>query len=226
MSKAASPDDRFLADHFDDHAQQRRAGAMGTWLLLGHELLFFAGLFCVYAVYRGTRPELFTQGARFLSFELGGAASGALLFGSLAAAFSVRFAQLGQSKLLLPAIGATVACGAAAIGLAGLQMSQLVADGLVWGSGLSPSAETIQAALGSAEPAAGLSLFFGLYFVMMGAHVLVLVLGVLASLWLIRRVIAGHFDATYHGPVDFVALHWQVVTIVWLFEYPLLYLVR
>src|SRR5690349_739705 len=92
-----SPDQYpFLAHHFDTPQQQFDAGKLGIWLFLLTEVLFFAGLFVAYSVYRAMRPEVFVYAHYFLDTKLGAVNTCVLLLSSLTAAWSVRNAQLRQ----------------------------------------------------------------------------------------------------------------------------------
>jgi len=217
---------RFLQHHFADHSHQRNAVKLGLWLFLAQELLFFGGLFCAYAIYRGNHPEIFAEGHKFLDPDLGAINTGVLLFSSLTAAWSVRSAQLNDRRGLLIAIALTVACAFGFLGIKYLEYSHKIHEGLLWGSHFAPSAEAMGEALGGGAPAQRLHLFFSIYYVMTGLHGVHVIAGIAAYGWLFARAYKGHFDSTYYGPVDNVALYWHLVDLVWIFLFPLLYLVR
>ncbi|MCA9622282.1 MAG: cytochrome c oxidase subunit 3, partial [Myxococcales bacterium] len=103
--------------------------------------------------------------------------------------------------------------------------SHKIHEGLLWGSHFAPHADAL-AELGTASPAHRLHLFFSIYYVMTGLHGLHVIAGIVAYGWLFVRAAKGHFDSTYYGPVDNVALYWHLVDLVWIFLFPLLYLVR
>src|SRR5450631_182579 len=113
----AHGDGPHLAHHFDTYQQQFEAGKLGIWLFLLTEVLFFSGLFCAYAVYRASHPEIFSYAHYFLDTRLGALNTCILLVSSLTAALSVRFAQLGQRRLLVLNIAITILCAFGFLGL-------------------------------------------------------------------------------------------------------------
>src|SRR5512138_254460 len=104
--------DPFLAEHFDDMASQLATGKLGIWLFLASEVLFFSGLFVAYGVYRANHPEPFRYASHFLDWRLGATNTAVLVTSSLAAAWSVRAAQLGQRRVLSFTLVATLALAA------------------------------------------------------------------------------------------------------------------
>src|SRR5262245_54662319 len=122
----------FLAHHFDTPLQQFEAGKLGIWLFLLTEVLFFAGLFCAYTVYRAIRPEVFVYAHYFLDTRLGAVNTCVLLLSSLTAAWSVRNAQLRQQKLLMINIVVTIACACTFMVVKYFEYSHKVHDGLLW----------------------------------------------------------------------------------------------
>src|SRR5688572_17166622 len=132
---AANP---HLAHHFDTPQQQFDAGKMGIWLFLLTEVLFFAGLFCAYTVYRAIRPEVFVYAHYFLDTKLGAVNTCVLLISSLTAAWAVRNAQLRQQKLLMINIAVTIACACTFMVVKYFEYSHKVHDGLLWGPNFAP----------------------------------------------------------------------------------------
>lgn len=111
------PDKPFLQHHFEDEEHQFDAGKLGIWAFLVTEVLFFSGLFCAYAIYRGMHPEVFTYASRALDTKWGAINTCVLLFSSLTAAWAVRNAQLGQKKLLVANLALTIACAFGFMGI-------------------------------------------------------------------------------------------------------------
>jgi cytochrome c oxidase subunit 3 len=133
---AANP---HLAHHFDTPQQQFDAGKLGIWLFLLTEVLFFAGLFCAYTVYRAMRPEVFVYAHYFLDTRLGALNTCVLLFSSLTAAWSVRNAQLRQHGLLKLNIVITIACACTFMVVKYFEYSHKFADGLLPGPRFAPT---------------------------------------------------------------------------------------
>ena len=235
-----------LAHHFEDHQHQFDTGKLGIWLFLGQELLFFGGLFCAYSVYRGLHPEIFAEGHKFLDTNMGAINTVVLLFSSLTAAWSVRCAQLNNKKGLILAILITIACAFGFLGIKYVEYSHKIHEGVLWGQHFNPSRDILEEAHvtpgtvpvpavdGSVDPDAmklsmvkpNLHTFFSIYFVMTGLHGIHVIAGIIVYLWILRRAIRGDFTPDYYGPVDFTALYWHLVDLVWIYLFPLLYLIH
>jgi cytochrome c oxidase subunit 3 len=326
-----------LQHHFDTEEQQFDAGKLGMWLFLATEILLFGGLFCAYAIYRGTHPEIFLYAHQFLDKTLGGTNTVILLCSSLTMAWAVRASQLGQRKLLITLLSLTLLGGFGFMGIKFVEYKAKWEHGLLPGrhfaphepgeSNEGPAGETSAApatapspppspppseatktqpaqapnnnppaaaggttgapatapspppspppstatnpqsasapknnppAAASAASAAGptvqpsaqgpsgtvrpdvaekssagfhgkrpsnVQIFFGIYFLMTGLHGIHVLGGMGAITWLLIRSVKGHFGPDYYTPVDFVGLYWHLVDLIWIFLFPLLYLV-
>ncbi|MCB9653290.1 MAG: cytochrome c oxidase subunit 3 family protein [Deltaproteobacteria bacterium] len=231
-------EDHFLGHHFKDHAHQLNTAKLGIWLFLGQELLFFGGLFCAYAIYRSMHPEIFAEGHLFLDTRLGAINTCVLIFSSLTAAWSVRAAQLNNRRALITAILLTILCAFGFLGIKYVEYAHKIHEGLVWGASFAPSTEAVQHATEAMAHGAsstlsevhGLSnrlhIFFSIYFAMTGLHGIHVIAGILVYFWLLRRAIRGDFTKDYYGPVDGVALYWHLVDLIWIYLFPLLYLIH
>jgi cytochrome c oxidase subunit 3 len=204
-----------LAEQFDDLTQQHEAASLGMWVFLVTEILFFGGLFAGYTVYRATYPEGFREASHHLDLLLGGINTAVLITSSLTMALAVHSVQEGQRRAVLRFLLLTLMLGAVFLGIKGTEYAHKYAEELVPGlrfgySG--PHTSQVQ-------------LFLSFYFVMTGLHAFhmlvgMALLGVLAFLaW------RGHFSAAYYAPVETSGLYWHFVDIVWIFLFPLLYLV-
>lgn len=238
--------DPTLAHHFEDHTHQFDTGKVGIWLFLGQELLFFGGLFCAYSIYRGLHPEIFSEGHKFLDTNLGAINTCVLLFSSLTAAWSVRCAQLGNKKGLILTLILTLACAFGFLGIKYVEYSHKLHEGVFWGQSFTPTANILDEAgvtpgtvpipdeagavsddarkLSMVKP--NLHTFFSIYFVMTGLHGIHVIAGILVYFWLLARAIRGDFTPEYFGPIDFAALYWHLVDLVWIYLFPLLYLIH
>jgi cytochrome c oxidase subunit 3 len=137
----AHADHPFLQHHFDTPQQQFDAGKLGIWLFLVTEVLFFAGLFCAYTVFRAQNPEMFNYAHYFLDTNMGAINTVVLLFSSLTAAWAVRNAQLGQKTLLIVNILITIGCACTFMVVKYFEYSHKVHDGLLWGKNFDPAHE-------------------------------------------------------------------------------------
>ncbi|MGE3275967.1 MAG: cytochrome c oxidase subunit 3 family protein [Vicinamibacterales bacterium] len=228
-------------------AQQKEAGTLGMWVFLLTEILFFGGMFMAYTLYRVWYFDAFAEASRTLDLTLGGFNTAVLIGSSLTMAFAVRAAQLNQRKAIVGYIVATVILGGVFLGVKAVEYEHKFVEhhvpgpSFVWeGAGHEEGAaapaehESTRAAI---EQAGGVEahnallqgrtqLFFSLYFLMTGLHALHMIigigiLGVIA--WMANR---GKFDAEYYAPVEMAGLYWHFVDIVWIFLFPLLYLVE
>jgi cytochrome c oxidase subunit 3 len=218
----------FLAHHFPDMGAQLETAQLGVWIFLASEVLFFGGLFTAYAVFRGNHPELFRYAHHFLDWRLGALNTAVLIGSSLSAAWAVRCVQLGRRRGLEVAVLVTVALAATFMVVKVLEYSHKLNHGVGWGPACRPDAEILatlpQTARALAVPRQ-LGTFFGIYYMMTGLHGIHVLVGIGLFVWILRRARAGHFGPGYFGPVDAVALYWHLVDLVWIYLFPLFYLI-
>ncbi len=204
-----------LAHHFDDLEQQRHASSLGMWVFLVTEIMFFGGLFCGYTVYRWLYPGAFAAASHELDLELGAVNTGVLIGSSLTMALAVYSAQLGRRKAVIVLLIATMLLGSAFLGIKYLEYHHKWVDHLVPG----PSFQFAGPYAREAQ------IFFSFYFVMTGMHALHMVIGIGLLAALVVLSLRGRFSAEYYTPVDVIGLYWHFVDIVWIFLFPLLYLI-
>jgi cytochrome c oxidase subunit 3 len=204
-----------LAHQFDSLGQQKEAATLGMWVFLVTEVLFFGGLFATYAVYRAWYPGAFAAASHELDVALGTTNTVALITSSLTMALAVRAAQLGQRKLVLLLLAATMIFGAAFLGIKSVEYYHKFVEHLVPGPGFQFEREHFRHA----------QLFFSLYFIMTGLHAVHMVIGIgimLVMFWWSWR---GTITVEYYSPIEISGLYWHFVDIVWIFLFPLLYLI-
>jgi cytochrome c oxidase subunit 3 len=204
----------YVAHHFDDAAQQRDASSLGMWLFLVNEVMFFGGLFTVYVVYRTAFPEAFHDGSHHLDIGLGAFNTLVLLTSSLTMALSVHAAQVSKRAMLVTNLILTQILGAIFLGVKAYEYWHKWHDHVIPGASFrwdGPDAQHVQ-------------LFFSLYFAMTGLHALHMVVGAGLLMVLIVRSWQGMFNSNYYTPVEMVGLYWHFVDLVWIFLFPLLYL--
>jgi cytochrome c oxidase subunit 3 len=203
-----------LAHQFDDLTQQYASANLGMWLFLLTEIMFFGGLFTGYTVYRIAYPEAFIAGSHHLDIVLGGINTAVLIGSSLTMALAVHAAQTGARQLLVGFLWLTILLGAVFLGIKTIEYSHKFAEHLFPGSGFfHPGANAGQ-----------VRLFFGFYFGMTGMHALHMVIGMVLLAILALQGWRGHFSPQYATPVELLGLYWHFVDIVWIFLFPLLYL--
>lgn len=203
------------AHQFDDLEQQHTSSALGMWVFLGTEVMFFGGLFTAYAVYRYLYPAAFAEASSHTDLLLGGINTAVLLTSSLMMALGVRAAQLGQRKALVMFLVLTLLMGAAFLGIKGMEYYKEYQEGLVPGLNFTFAGENAQQ----------VRLFFVFYFFMTGLHAIHMIIGLGVVTVLAILAWRGRFSTHYYTPVELTGLYWHFVDIVWVFLYPLLYLV-
>ncbi len=217
MISDAKPDRQTWGlDHqFDSVDQQRESSFLGMWIFLVTEIMFFGGLFATYIVYRGQNTDGFVAGSHELDITLGAVNTAVLIGSSLTMALAVWAAQTDRRKATVWFILATILLGGVFLGV------KVVEYGAKFEHHLVPGPEFHWP---GPEKTESVQMFFNLYFLMTGLHALHMIIGIgiLAVLaWLAWR---GVFSASNHNLVEGVGLYWHFVDIVWIFLFPLLYL--
>ena len=207
-----------LRVQFDTEAQQKDASTLGMWLFLITEVMFFGGMFLVYTVYRNAYPEIFALASSSLNVYIGAANTVVLLCSSFTMVLAVRAAQLGQRNAIILFLILTLLLGGVFLGVKAYEWNEKFQEHHIPGSsfhfeGMQPDEQ------------AHAQLFFSLYFAMTGLHALHMVIGVGMLLFLIRQAQKGKYSAAYMTPVDLGGLYWHFVDIIWIFLFPLLYLI-
>lgn len=216
---------KFLAHHFDTPVQQFDAAKLGMWLFLAQELLFFSGLFVLYSVYRSWYPADFSWASHQLNRFMGGANTIVLLFSSLTAALAVRSAQVGDRKRTGVLLLVTIACAFGFLVIKYFEYVHKFEAGLLPGDRFHPVVAHLAASTQALPiPRHGGS-FFGIYFMMTGVHGLHVIIGIGVMFWIWLRNQRGEFSEQFWTPVDLVALYWHLVDLIWIYLFPLLYLI-
>jgi cytochrome c oxidase subunit 3 len=204
-----------VAPQFDDALQQREASQLGVWTFLVTEVMFFGGLIAGYTVYRLLYPAAFAQGSDRLDLTWGAVNTGVLLSSSFTMALAVLAARRGRRAALLAALGATILLGGAFLAIKGVEYAHKAQEHLVPGPRFryeGPEARRVE-------------LFFSFYFLMTGMHAVHMAVGVAVLAVTGALAAAGRFLKERHAPVEYAGLYWHFVDIVWIFLFPLLYLV-
>ena len=216
-----------LQHHFENMEQQREAGTLGMWIFLVTEILFFGGMFLAYTLYRTLYPEAFASASNHLDITLGAVNTGVLILSSFTMAMAVYFTQTGKSRPQVLCLILTLILGLTFLGIKAVEYHQKYTDRLIPGK-LIPGAEftTDPHAVHLLEGATlkQVEMFYYIYFAMTGMHALHMIIGAGLLLYLIIFSLKGRFDPEYHSPVEVIGLYWHFVDIVWIFLFPLLYL--
>jgi cytochrome c oxidase subunit 3 len=203
-----------LAHQFDDLAQQEDAANLGMWVFLITEIMFFGGLFVGYTVYRAAYPTAFAEGSYHLDIVLGCINTVVLISSSLTMALAVHAAQVGKRQLLTVFLLLTIVLGLVFLGIKAVEYGHKFEDRLVPGPTF----------FFTGEHAKQVQIFYSFYFGMTGMHALHMVIGIGLLSALVILAWRGRFSSTYYTPVENIGLYWHFVDIVWIFLFPLLYL--
>ncbi len=208
-----------LKHYFASSEQQFDAAKLGMWLFLITEILLFSGMFVAYTVYRIAHPEAFALASSELNWVLGGINTVVLLGSSLTVALSIHYAQKDNQRLLTINLAATVALAAVFMAIKYVEWTTKFHHGLYPGGFFNPT-EHYEYLLQPYVPQ-----FFSIYFVMTGIHAVHVLVGMGVIGWLATRAWRGHFSSEWYTPVELSGLYWHLVDIIWIFLFPLLYLI-
>ena len=208
-----------LRHHFDDMAQQFDSATLGMWVFLLTEIMFFGGMFGAYTVYRAMYPEAFASTSQYMNPLFGAMNTAVLIVSSLTMALAVRASRLGEQKALQLFLILTMIFGLAFLVIKAFEYHEHWVDNKVplfgghWDYSEAP------------QFARQAQIMFCFYFFMTGFHALHMVvgLGLMTTIYLMAR--RGTFSPSYFTPVEVSGLYWHFVDIVWIFLFPLLYLI-
>jgi cytochrome c oxidase subunit 3 len=205
-----------LRHHFDDSAQQLESSTLGMWVFLVTEIMFFGGMFGGYTVYRNMYPDAFASTSHFMNVTIGAINTGVLICSSFTMVLAVRAAQLGQKKALIAFLVLTLILGCVFLGLKYVEYHEKWEDHHIPGPGFQyADARYVHQA----------QILFYLYFAMTGMHAIHMIVGAGLLTTLIVMAARNRFSATWYTPVEMIGLYWHFVDIVWIFLFPLLYLI-
>ncbi len=223
----AAPAHSALRHHFDTLDQQRDASLLGMWAFLVTEVLFFGGLFLAYTIYRMSYPAAFAAGSHHLNIVLGCINTAVLIGSSLTMALAVFAAQQGNGRNVARFLLATMFLGTMFLGIKAIEWTHdyeeslipgLAFDAKIWAHEGMPPLEAKQFA-GEGE------LFFVLYFSMTGLHGAHMIIGMAVMAFYLRPAWHGRYSRDYYTPIEGLGLYWHFVDVVWIFLFPLFYLV-
>ena len=204
-----------LQHHFADLEQQRTTSELGMWVFLMTEVMFFGGMFAVYLVYRTVYYDAWAAGSHEMEFWYGTINTVVLITSSFSMAMAVHAAQEGRRKLLITLLLVTLLFGLAFLGIKGLEYHSH------WVHHQFPGPNFH---FEGPDPL-HVELFFVLYWVMTGFHALHVLIGIGVIAVITWMAWKGNFTRDYHNPVENTGLYWHLVDIIWIFLYPLLYLI-
>jgi cytochrome c oxidase subunit 3 len=214
-----------LLHHFAEPQQQRDAASLGMWVFLATEVMFFGGLFCAYFVYRLKYFGDFGAASKTLDVRLGATNTAVLICSSLTVVLAVWAAQTARRTLLIVSLAATMILGLAFLGIKSVEYTDKFEEHHVPGASFSFTNVPIPGHPDQHANPQHAQLFFSLYFVMTGLHALHMIVGLGIFLWLFIAAWKGRFTPEYNTPVEIGGLYWHFVDIIWIYLFPLLYLI-
>lgn len=215
-----------LLHHFATEEQQRDASNLGMWIFLGTEVMFFGGLFCAYLIYRHWYYPDFAAASTSIDARLGGINTAVLICSSLTVVLAIWGAQTARRGFMIAMLILTMLFGLTFLGIKGKEYKDKFDEHHVPGASFNFEHEKIP----GSDPvryanAVHAEIFFSLYFIMTGLHALHMIIGLGIFTWLLTMALKGRFTPEYHTPLEIGGLYWHFVDIVWIYLFPLLYLI-
>ncbi len=204
-----------VAHHFQDLETQAHAARLGMWLFLATEILLFAGLFTAYALYRMLYPSAFHGASRLIETSMGALNTVVLITSSLTVALAYHYSKASRNKLAAALLLVTVALGFVFLGVKFLEYSHHFHEGHLPGRFYRYPGLTVP----------GSAMFFTVYFLMTGLHGIHVIIGMGVLAWLTVGAWRGRYGGAYTTPIEVGGMYWHLVDLVWIFLFPLLYLI-
>lgn len=202
-----------VEQQFEDMPQQYEAANLGMWTFLATEILFFGGLFVSYAIYRHFYDHEFIEGVKHTLIFYGTLNSSLLLTSGLTMALAVQAATENRTKVIVPLLMVTILLGLAFLACKGMEYKEDLDDKVLPGATFDPTLPPHT------------QLFFWLYWAMTALHAIHMIIGVGLLSVMTFMAWRGRFSAQYYTPLEIVGLYWAFVDIIWIYLYPLLYLI-
>ncbi len=218
--------------HFETEEQQREAGSFGMWLFLLTEIMFFGGMFFAYLLYRNWYNPAFIAASHQLSIPLGAINTAILISSGFFMALGVWAAEVRKKSLLVLFLVLTTIFGFAFLGIKTVEYKEKFEHHHIPGANfdvsefVNPAAHGLHETPLAPDMAQKTQIFFFLYFAMTGMHALHMIIGLGLLFWLTWRAHRGEFSSGYVAPIENFGLYWHFVDIVWIFLFPLLYLIN
>lgn len=205
------------AHHFQSADHEFLTAKQGIWLFMVTEILMFGGLFVGYFIFHHIYPDMFAEGARELDWRMGFTNTLVLIFSSFTMALAIHLIQKGKTKGAVVSLSLTIFCGAVFMCIKYFEYMHKFHLGFFPGRFLDVAATHAEHA--------NLGMYFGFYFCMTGLHGIHVFIGMSLIAWVLFRTIRGDFNPHYYTAVEGVGIFWHIVDLIWIFLFPLLYLV-
>lgn len=217
MSTSSATEKHHFAHHFKSGWHEYLTSKEGIWLFMVTEILMFGGLFVAYAIFHQKYPEMFSEGASHLDWKMGFLNTLVLITSSLTMALGIHYIQKGDNKKAVTNLALTIICGCIFMVVKYFEYTHKFHLGIFPGKFLDV------AKVGAQHT--NLGLYFGLYFCMTGLHGTHVLIGMCLIAWVMYRTARGDFNPEYYTAVEGVGIFWHIVDLIWIFLFPLLYLV-
>ena len=216
-----------LRHHFENMEQQREAGTLGMWVFLVTEIMFFGGMFLAYTLYRSEYPVAFALASNHLDIRLGTINTAVLIVSSFTMAMAVYTTQVGKRRMSIICLILTMILGVTFLGIKAVEYydkyrDHLIPGHLIPGNPFNPDVHALHLTPGI--PVGNVEMFYWLYFAMTGMHALHMIIGLGIMTVILTMAWRNKFSPEYHAPVEISGLYWHFVDIIWIFLFPLLYL--
>lgn len=211
----SSHDNPILQHHFTTMEQQADSAKLGMWIFLLTEVLLFGGLFAAYVIYRAWNPEIFHNAHQYLDITMGTINTLVLITSSVTMALAIRCMQLNNKKGTIINLSITLVLAGAFLVIKYFEYSHKIHLGQL------PGKFYTFTGIEGTNP----HIFFSVYFLMTGLHGIHVLGGIAVITWLLVKTRAGRFSSEYYTPIEMTGLYWHLVDLIWIFLFPLFYLI-
>ena len=215
MAASSPSHPEHLAHHFSEVEQQRESAKLGMWLFLLTEILLFGGLFVAYTIYRVWQPDMFYNAHKYLDIYMGTLNTVVLISSSVTMALAIRSMQLDDKRKAVIFLGATLILAGVFLVVKYFEYSHKIHLGQL------PGELYTFTGIEGDNP----HIFFSIYFMMTGLHGIHVLAGMGTIAWILRRTVRGDFSPEYYTPMELTGLYWHLVDLIWIYLFPLLYLI-
>ncbi len=215
MAQISTIHPKHLQHHFADTDQQHESAKMGMWIFLLTEILLFGGLFVAYGIFRAWNPDMFYNAHKFLDVTLGTLNTIVLITSSLTMALAIRSMQVDKKNQTVFFLILTLLFAIVFLVVKYFEYSHKIELGQLPGKFYTFSG------VEGANP----HIFFSIYFSMTGLHAIHVIIGMLVIIWVLLKTVKNKFSSDYYTPLEMTGLYWHLVDMIWIFLFPLLYLI-
>jgi cytochrome c oxidase subunit 3 len=216
MSIANTDHSHHFAHHFESAEHEYASSKQGIWLFLVTEILMFGGLFVAFAIYHSMYPEVFVAGSKFVDWRLGATNTVVLITSSLTMALGIYYIQMGRPKMAAANLVFTLICGATFMFIKYIEYSHKLHEGLAPSKYFTYEGPMVEHG----------KLYFGFYYTMTGLHGAHVLIGMGLITWCLIRTLRGDFNPRYYTAVEGVGLFWHLVDLIWIYLFPMFYLLK